>query len=352
MNVSQAPHRRAMALVLAKASGTIDVMTMPDTPEKLQAQGAMLRNRLQKRSRHLERWAKRIGTDAYRLYDRDIPEIPLAIDRYGDCLYLAAFRRGDSVDDAAEQGWLEAMQRIAAEAIGVSLENTALKRRERQRGTAQYERDGQSGRRVLVNEGGHRFYVNLWDYLDTGLFLDHRTTRAMVAAECGGKRVLNLYAYTGSFGVYAQGAGATEVVQVDLSRTYLDWARDNVRLNRLDERRHTFVQEDCLRYLSRVADEGGRFDVVVCDPPTFSNSKRMDGTLDVKRDHIDLLTSIRRVLGDEGVCWFSTNARGFVLAEAVGAHFELVADMTERTRAEDFEGRHSHRAWRLAHPRG
>lgn len=333
-------------------------------------QQEMLANRLRKRQKHLAKWAKREGTDAYRLYDRDIPEIPLAVDWYAGCLYLAGYARRGSVDEQAapdegseagerdgraeagehedaEERWLEAMRVAAADALSVKLEDTARKRRERKRGTAQYVRESTSGRRVVVREGGHRFYVNLWDYLDTGLFLDHRKTRALVAEACAGKRFLNLFSYTGSFGVYAAAAGATAVTQVDLSKTYLDWARDNLRLNELPLDGHELVRDDTLRFLTRAADEGRRFDVVVVDPPTFSNSKRMEGTFDVRRDHVELLASTRRVLALGGVVWFSTNARGFTLSDEAARPFASAVDVTAKTRSPDFADRHSHRAWRL-----
>lgn len=330
---------------------------MSERGRDVERQQEMLANRLRKRQRHLSKWARREGTDAYRLYDRDIPEIPLAVDWYAGCLYLAGYARGGSDarrDDAsaeeaddAEDRWLAAMREAAASAFGIPLEDTALKRRERKRGTAQYVREASTGRRIEVHEGGHRFHVNLWDYLDTGLFLDHRKTRALVAKEVAGKRFLNLFSYTGSFGVYAAAAGASSVTQVDLSRTYLDWARDNLRLNDLPLESHELVHEDTLRFLERAADEGRAFDVVVVDPPTFSNSKRMEGTFDVRRDHVELLARTRRVLAPGGVVWFSTNARGFRLDDEAAALFARVSDMTERTRSPDFEGRHSHRAWRL-----
>lgn len=322
------------------------------TDERTARQQEMLANRLQKRQKHLAKWAKREGTDAYRLYDRDIPEIPLAVDWYAGCLYLAGYARGslddDNAEDQGQQDWLSAMRDAAAAALTVDLKDTALKRREKKRGASQYEREAVTSRRVVVQEGGHRFYVNLWDYLDTGLFLDHRKTRALVARESEGKRVLNLFSYTGSFGVYAQAAGATHVTQVDLSRTYLDWARDNVRLNGLDLERQQLVHEDVLRFLERAADEGRTYDVVIVDPPTFSNSKRMAGTFDVRRDQAELLTRVKRVLSPRAAVWFSTNARGFQLDDDTASAFASVEDMTERTRSSDFEGRHSHRAWRLA----
>jgi 23S rRNA G2069 N7-methylase RlmK/C1962 C5-methylase RlmI len=307
----------------------------------------MLGNRLRKRKKHLLRWAKREGTDCFRLYDRDIPEIPLAVDWYAGHLQVAVWdRKKKGVDDAEEDAWVDAMVSGARAALEVAAERVAVKRRERQKGSAQYERLQASERRFFVHEGGHRFWVNLWDYLDSGLFLDHRETRAMVAQESPGKRVLNLFGYTGSFGVYAAGAGAARVVQVDLSNTYLAWARDNLALNDLVRSEDELVRADTFSYLDGVAGTNERFDLVVVDPPTFSNSKRMANTFDVRRDHPELLRAVLRVLAPRGVIVFSTNARGFSL-EVSSLGRVTVEDVTEQTRSPDFEGRHSHRAWRL-----
>ena len=301
----------------------------------------MLANRLRKKRRLCERWAKRESTDCYRLYDRDIPELPFAIDAYAGYLHASAYRRPD-----LDPVWARHVVLSAARELEVPAEKVALKVRERMKGTRQYERQGQRGERLVVHERGHRFYVNLWDYLDTGLFLDHRLTRSLVEAEARGKRFLNLYSYTGSFGVYAAKGGAEQVVQVDLSRTYLDWGRDNLELNGLLSKEHAFVLQDALVFLEQAAQRRERFDLVVADPPTFSNSKRMDGTFDVRRDHAELLSRVLEVLAPGGVMYFSTNAKHFRLEEeAVAARIE---DITERTRAPDFEGRHSHRAWRIA----
>lgn len=307
----------------------------------------MLGNRLKKRKKHLARWAKRAGTDCFRLYDRDIPEIPLAVDWYAGHLQVSVWeRQKSSVAPEDEDAWVAAMMEGARVALDVDEDRVALKRREPKKGTAQYERLDDSERRFAVTEGGHRFWVNLWDYLDSGLFLDHRETRRMVAEESPHKRVLNLFSYTGSFGVYAAGAGAARVVQVDLSNTYLAWSRDNLALNELARPEHVHVRADSLSYLDELAVGDERFDIVIVDPPTFSNSKRMSSSFDVRRDHPELLRAVCRVLSSKGVVFFSTNARGFNLdTSSLGR--VTVEDITETTRSPDFEGRHSHRAWRV-----
>jgi 23S rRNA (cytosine1962-C5)-methyltransferase len=196
-----------------------------------------------------------------------------------------------------------------------------------------------------VGEGGHRFLVNLGDYLDTGLFLDHRQTRARVAAEARGRRLLNLFCYTGAFTVHAAGGGAASSVSVDLSNTYLDWAAENLARNRLDTGRHVLERADVLAWLG--AYRGPRFDLVVVDPPTFSNSKKMTASFDVLRDHVALLAAVARVATPDAVVWFSTNHRGFRL-DPRAAGGRVAVEETSRTVPPDFPYSRPHRSWRLA----
>lgn len=277
-----------------------DILSVLDAGQ----QAHMLANRLSKRARHLRKWARREGVSCYRLYDRDIPEIPLAVDWYEGRLHIARYQReSDPGDD-----WLEAMAHAAADALGVPRKQVYLKSRERQRGLAQYERVGEFGEVVVVSEGGHRFGVNLTDYLDTGLFLDHRITRAMVGREAAGARFLNLFSYTGAFTVYAAAGGARETVSVDLSNRYLEWARHNMELNGHDgpEQRgvHRYVRADVMAYLRDPgvygAGSSGHFDLAVLDPPTFSTSKKMSGVLDIQRDHVELIERTLHLLRPGG----------------------------------------------------
>jgi 23S rRNA G2069 N7-methylase RlmK/C1962 C5-methylase RlmI len=227
-----------------------------------------------------------------------------------------------------------------------------VKRRERMAGRRedgrQYGRMGESASWHEVGEGGHRFRVNLSDYLDTGLFLDHRITRARAAEDAAGKRVLNLFCYTGAFTVYVGAAGAAESTSVDLSTTYLDWAGENLALNALSADRHRLIKSDVKRFLDDAAASGERWDLAVVDPPTFSNSKAMDYVWDVQRDHGALLAAVARVLTPGGVLWFSTNRRRFALDDAAlpGA---AVDDLTQATTPPDFRSR-PHRTWRFALP--
>ena len=300
-------------------------------------QNDMFANRVRKNARHLAKWAKRENVTCWRVYDRDIPEVPITVDTYEGALVINDYRH---VDEAGERGggdaWLLEMTEAAKSALGAS--EAFIKQRERlvgRREGHQYEHlEGRDEWRV-VGEGGHRFKVNLGGYVDTGLFLDHRVTRAMVAAEPA-KTMLNLFAYTGSFSVYCAAAGM-QTTTVDLSKTYLDWAGENLALNNLtSEIVHADVRE-FLRTTTR------RWDVAVVDPPTFSNSKRMDYTWDVQRDHAALLDDVTRVAT---VVWFSTNRRRFKLEWERGGF--VVADHTRQTIPPDFRDPKIHHAYRIA----
>lgn len=302
-------------------------------------------NRLTKLARHLRRWPTKRGIACYRIYDRDIPEIPLAVDRYEDALHIAEYDRPHERTPAEHADWLDLMVRTAAETLGVSRELAFVKYRRRQRGDAQYERFDDRGIVRVMHEGGLKFQVNLSDYLDTGLFLDHRITRSMVRDEAAGKRVLNLFAYAGSFTVYAAAGGAAETTTVDLSANYLDWARENLRLNGLDGPQHELVRGSASEF---VASLPGRplFDLAVVDPPTFSNSKRLDEDWDVQRDHARLLAGVAANLSAGGVIYFSTNSRQFKLDEAALAPLK-VREISKQTVPEDFRNKRIHRCWRM-----
>ena len=227
-------------------------------------------NRLRKMARHYDKWARRKGLEAYRIYDADLESFPLTVDRYAGRLYVAVYAGKPDLDP-------DDLRNGIATALETDADRIHFKTRERQTGKQQYEKLDEIGREFPVLEYGHRFYVNLHDYLDTGLFLDHRETRRMVGEEAAGKRVLNLFAYTCSFGVYAAAAGADRVDNLDLSNTYLDWGKRNFTLNDLDPAAHGFLREDALAWLRKAP--GQKYDLVVLDPPTFSNSKMMDEVL-------------------------------------------------------------------------
>ena len=307
---------------------------MSDSPE------VMLTNRLRKRAKHLAKWARREGVTCYRVYDCDIPEIPLVIDVYEAHLHMAAFARDD--DEKRDDAWLEQMRLAACEALGVAPSRAIAKRRAGQPGTSQYGRVAQSGSYFAVSEAGHRFRVNLRDFVDTGLFLDHRVTRARVGAEAAGKRFLNLFCYTGAFTVYAAAAGAAATTSVDLSKTYLEWAEDNLRLNGIALAAHRLGRADAMEFLTR---ETGTYDLAVLDPPTFSNSKKMRGDMSLQRDHVTLINATLRLLSPGGVLWFSTNFRKFKLEEEA-LEAAQIEDLTRATLPEDIPDPKTRYCWR------
>jgi len=315
------------------------------------AQAQMLGNRLGKNRRRLGDWARGAGVSCYRVYDRDIPEVPVAIDDYEGRLVVHDFRRAGAELDAQGDAWIDAMAAAAQDALAAG--EVHVKRRERMAGRRdsgrQYGRLGDGGAWHEVGEGGHRFLVNLSDYLDTGLFLDHRMTRARVAAEVAGRRVLNLFSYTGAFTVYAAGGGAASSTSVDLSATYLDWAAENLARNRIDTGRHALVRSDVRRFLDDARGRGERWDLAVVDPPTFSNSKAMDYVWDVQRDHGELLAAVAAVLAPGGTLWFSTNRRRFSLDRDALPAGASIDDLTAATSPPDFRDR-AHVTYRIDLP--
>ena len=307
------------------------------------------RRRLAKRYKHLAKWARRQGIEAFRIYDRDIPEIPLAIDWYAGWLHASEYDRPHERTEIEHDVWLDRMIEAAADELGVPPNQTFLKVRRRQRGGGQYEKLDARKTLLTVKEGGLEFEVNLSDYLDTGLFLDHRQTRALVRDEAAGKRFLNLFCYTGSFSVYAAAGGAVETTSVDLSNTYLDWTRTNLSRNAFkDAGRHRTVRDEARGFLEHRGRRGEPpFDLVVVDPPTFSRSARSETPWDVERDHAELLELVARNLVPGGVVYFSTNFRRFHLdVERLAALYEI-REITNRTIPEDFRNARIHRGWRL-----
>ncbi len=302
-------------------------------------------NRLRNRARHLRRWPTKRGITCYRLYDRDVPDVPLVVDRYEDALHIAEYERPHERTAAEHADWLDQMVRTASEVLEVAPENVFVKRRERQRGAAQYQRVGDASAVRVVQEGGLKFQVNLSDYLDTGLFLDHRITRQKVRDAADGTNFLNLFAYTGAFTVYAAAGGAKRTTSVDLSAGYLDWAKENLRLNGFEGDEHRAYCQDVWAFFDDLPDDE-LFDLVVVDPPTFSNSKRLDEDWDVQHDHGRLLGRVLKHTSPGGVVFFSTNLRRFKLDEAA---LEGVAlrEISRQTIPEDFRNQRIHRCWRI-----
>ncbi|HHE3577457.1 bifunctional 23S rRNA (guanine(2069)-N(7))-methyltransferase RlmK/23S rRNA (guanine(2445)-N(2))-methyltransferase RlmL [Pasteurella multocida] len=301
-------------------------------------------NRLQKNSKKIEKWAKQQGINAYRLYDADLPEYNLAVDRYDDHIVVQEYAAPKNIDEnKARQRLLDAVT-ATLQVTGVETNKLILKVRQKQKGTNQYEKLANKGDYFYVNEYGAKLWVNLTDYLDTGLFLDHRLTRKMLGEMAKGKDVLNLFAYTGSATVHMALGGAKSTTTVDMSNTYLNWAEQNLLLNDLEGKQHKLIQADCLQWLARCDRQ---FDLIFVDPPTFSNSKRMEDSWDVQRDHIKLMTQLKRILRPNGTIVFSNNKRGFKMdVEGLETLGLSAVDITAKTLPLDFErNKQIHNCW-------
>lgn len=314
----------------------------------------MFANRLAKNLARLGKLARRQGVSCWRLYDADMPEYALAIDLYGGAgpdegrrwLVVQEYAPPPTVDPAAARRRREEALSVLPEVTGVAFEDIRLRTRRRQKERAQYERLAGGEEFHVVEEAGLKLRVNLDAYLDTGLFLDHRLTRQLIGREAAGKRFLNLFCYTGVATVHAVAGGAKASLSVDLSRTYLDWARANLELNALGGAGHQFLQADVLRWLAE-QPAAPAWDLVFLDPPTFSNSARMEGVLDIQRDHARLVTDCMRLLAPDGRLLFSTNARHFKLDDEIGSRFRIT-DLSAATLPFDFAGNpRIHRAYEL-----
>jgi 23S rRNA (guanine2445-N2)-methyltransferase / 23S rRNA (guanine2069-N7)-methyltransferase len=322
-----------------------------DSPTVLSQVPEDLFNRLKKNVRRLEKWRKQNAIEAYRIYDADLPEYACAIDRYGDCLHVQEYAPPADLPEGKAQKRLEEVILTLRKLFGVGVSQIFVKQRRRQRRRDQYqkgeERFGRQDGRLQVTEHGLTFEVDLAAYLDTGLFLDHRPARRWVRDMSAGKRVLNLFCYTGSVSVYAAAGGAQNVVSVDMSKTYLQWARRNMALNGLDKPQHGWIRADVLQWVQD--NEGEHYDLIFCDPPSFSNSKSMVTTWDVQRDHADLLRRLMRQLNPGGTLLFSTNLRRFRLDDALLDGFD-VEDLSQRSLDPDFARRPNiHRIFRFRH---
>ena len=302
----------------------------------------MFRNRLAKVFRHMSRQAKRLNVSCYRVYDHDLPEFPFCIEIYEDKLYVAEYKRHHGFTEEQHVDWISKSIRVMSEVFHVDTDSIFLKQRKvKSKRTDQYKKTGDQKNEFIVHENDLKFIVNLSDYLDTGLFLDHRVTREMVRSESAGKKVLNLFCYTGSFSVYAAAGGATEIESVDLSKTYLEWAKRNMGINGFVENSPlgvggTYIHADVIHYLGTLPEN--YFDIVILDPPTFSNSQRMDEFLDIQRDHVKLINSCLGSLKKNGVLYFSTNSRKFILDEDK-IKSNSIKDITKATTPFDFQGK-------------
>lgn len=311
---------------------------------RLSEGGQMFANRLQKNLKQLGKWARKDGVECYRLYDADMPEYSMAVDLYGDWVHVQEYAAPKSIDpEKAKARMFDAIAAIP-QALGVDKSKVVIKRRERQSGTKQYQRQATQGQFLEVSEGGVKLLVNLTDYLDTGLFLDHRPLRLRIQKEAAGKRFLNLFCYTATATVHAAKGGARSTTSVDLSKTYLDWARRNLSLNGFSDK-NRLEQGDVMAWL---AEDRGEYELIFIDPPTFSNSKRMEGIFDVQRDHVQLLDLAMARLARGGVLYFSNNFRKFELDESLAVRYQ-VEEISASTLDPDFARNPKiHRAWRFS----
>jgi len=334
---------RLFRFSLRVARGVGEGREQSETPRELSPGAEAFANRLRKNLKRLNRWAKRNQVSCLRLYDADLPDYNVAIDRYDQWLHVQEYAPPAKIDSAQAQKRLVELLEVLPDVTGIPPERTFLKERRRQKGNSQYQKFDRQGIFYEVTEGESRLLVNFTDYLDTGLFLDHRPLRLRIHDEASGRRFLNLFCYTGAATVQAASGGAQCSVSVDLSKTYTDWARRNLALNRLDTPQHRVVRADVREWLERCQE---RFDLIFLDPPSYSRSKRMESDFDIQRDHRSLLEAAARLLTPGGVLYFSTNLRSFTLDDSVLPNCKRM-DITDKTHDEDFSRKPLHSCWRF-----
>jgi 23S rRNA (cytosine1962-C5)-methyltransferase len=296
----------------------------------------MFENRLSKVFKHRYKLAQRQQISCFRVYDHDLPEFPLMIDKYGDYVYIAEYQRNHHMHDDAYDFWIQETKTIIAKILAVEPAHILVKERKRkQNRTDQYKKTAEDQQFLTVTEGGLQFYINLTDYLDTGLFLDHRITREKIKEMSKDKKVLNLFAYTASFSVYAKAGGAALVTSVDISNTYTQWGIRNMQLNSMYDDNTLFIKQDVMQWLYN--EPQPMYDIIICDPPTFSNSKSMkQDFFDVQQHHYKLIMQTMKWLRPKGHLFFSTNYTKFQLDERLTAYFNT-KDITQATTPFDFE---------------
>ena len=304
----------------------------------------MIQNRLEKNFKKLQAWSDKYKIDAYRLYNRDIPEYPFIVDRYKSSFVV--YDKSEKIDE--EKNHLPELVTALKTIFSIEDEQIIIKRRQRQKGKEQYQKLNEKNEKKVVFENGIPLFVNLHDYLDTGLFLDHRPLRYQFLKKTKDQQFLNLFCYTGTVSVMAACCGAT-TCSIDMSKNYLDWAKENFRLNQLDLDQHTFLEEDVLQFIDQAIawpDFVSRFDTIFLDPPTFSNSKSMKTDFDVERDQNDLVQKVMRFLKPEGILYFSTNKRDFKLSSELASQFKI-KDITASTIPIDFHDQKIHRCFQI-----
>ncbi len=317
-------------------------------PAALSAGAQMFGNRIRKNRKRLANWVKREQVSCYRLYDADMPEYAVAVDLYVGYAHVAEYKAPRGVAEEAAARRLGEIRAALPAALGIPPEDIVYKQRSRQRGSEQYQKHGSKGELLKVQEGRASLLVNLRDYLDTGLFLDHRALRLRIGREAAGKDFLNLYCYTGTASVHAALGGAKSTTSVDLSNTYLDWLRKNLAQNNLQADSNALVKADCQAWLEQQQQQ--RYDLILLDPPSFSNSKSLETSFDVQRDHLQLLRQAMAVLRRGGQLYFSNNRRGFKLDDSLREEF-VCEDITHATLDPDFQRNSKiHCCWSIRHP--
>ncbi len=305
------------------------------------------KNCIRKNYRHVRKWAKRTKTNAFRVYDREIGWYPLAIDFYDGRFCVQYFSPArDESDDPPEDLKVE-VEQVLADIFGAEVSSVYWRNRIKREKFEQYEKSGEVKEFFPIFEYGVKFKINLLDYLDTGLFLDHRETRRIVASIAKGKRLLNLFAYTCSFSVHAAAKGSSFTKSVDMSNTYTAWGEDNFLLNGLDLENNVVVRADCMKFLDEEVRSGFKYDLIVIDPPTISRSKKMDKMFDVQEDYVFLISRALHLLAPGGEIFFSTNSRKFSFDES---QFEgrKIREISEKTFPFDFHKRKIHRCWNIS----
>lgn len=304
------------------------------------------KNCIRKNYSHVKKWAKRTNTGCFRIYDRELHHYPLAIDFYAGRYCVHYFSR-DHDNDAPPDALIQEVVQTLGSLLGATSEVIFWRTRAKSKATRQYEKARDSNEFFTVYEYGVKFKVNLLDYLDTGLFLDHRETRKIVASYAQGKRVLNLFAYTCAFSVHAAASGAEFTKSVDMSNTYTAWGRDNFILNSLSLKNNEIVRADCLKFLDEEVLSGNKYDLIIIDPPTISRSKKMDQLFEIQADYINLILKALRLLLKGGTIFFSTNSRRFTFEES---HFPScsIEEISRKTLPIDFHDPKIHRCWKIS----
>lgn len=333
----------------AKEARKQEVNRQPDLSEGAQ----MFANRLKKNERKLNSWLKKSGFSCYRLYDADMPEYAVAVDIYNDAVHVQEYAPPANIDEQQANKHLTEVRQALRSLYPDSSKKLFFKERRRQKGDNQYQRQNSRSRDnsvFNVQEGAAKFEVNLADYLDTGLFLDHRPVRQMIAKMAKGKRFLNLFCYTGAASVYAALGGAKSSLSIDMSNGYIGWAGRNFHLNNMDAIDHTLLRADCLEWLEEARGKANsEYDLIFLDPPTFSNSKKMESVLDIQRDHPDLIQQAMAILAPGGTLVFSNNFRKFTMAESVELSYQ-VTNITNKTLDPDFQRNQKiHNCWLIQH---